>query len=82
MVCMLAEEQTWQIVREGGPFVIAFCALVIGVATFWKLAGKPSLDALLTISANFAKAADRLDSSTNRLDHAVGRLEAHESEKR
>lgn len=79
---LLAEDQTWQLVREGGPFVIAFVALIVGVGVFWKIAGKPSLDALLTISANFAKAADKLEQTTNRLDSVTERLESHEGSHR
>jgi len=67
----------WQIVRDGGPFVVAFIALIIGVITFWRIVGKPSLDALLTISANFARASDKLEHNTNRLEAVAAKMEQH-----
>lgn len=75
---ILAEEasQVYQLVREGGPFVVAFAVLVLGGGVFWKMVGKPTLDALMTISANFAKAADKLENGTHRQEAATARHEA------
>lgn len=65
----------WALVRDGGPFVVAFVVLVLGGTIFWRMVGKPSLDALLAISANFAKAADKLEHTANRLDVIATALE-------
>lgn len=74
---IMADEasQAYQLVREGGPFVVAFVVLVGAVVIFWRLAGKPTLEALLTISANFAQAANKLESTTRRQEEVAARLE-------
>ena len=74
----------YQIVREGGPFVVAFTALVIGFVVFWKIVGKPTLSAMLTISGDFSKASnefkqgcEQLEKIAARQENVVSRLEEH-----
>lgn len=64
---MLAQDASALIplVKDSGPVVVAVVLLGIGIFFLWKLVGRPSLDSLITISSNFAKASSDLSQATN-----------------
>lgn len=74
---LLADDpQIMQLVRDGGPFAVAFAILVIAFIVFWRLVGKPSLDSLLTISGNFKEATHALEENSKQQRELIARHEA------
>lgn len=65
-----------ELVRNGGPVAVGLVILVIMGLVVWKIAGKYTIDALVTISANFARATSELERITDRAQDAVTRAEA------
>lgn len=64
------------LVKDSGPVVVAIVILGVGIFFLWKLVGRPSLDSLLTISSNFAKASSDLSQTTSESKQVLIALQA------